>query len=202
MPDSSDQNATSGQYFFFAGILLLIGGLLEWVLGNTFPATVFTTFGGFWLSFGATLTPFFNAMAAYDAAATPAGTTPPAFYASYAFFLLFMGVLCLVYAICALRTNVVFVVIFVTLIFTFGFLAAAYWYAASGNLHLSHVYTVAGGAFAFVTAMAGWWLFFALMFESVDFPISIPVGDLSTLMKGRSEKIKEKEARNERPHEA
>lgn len=134
-------------------------------------------------------------MAAYSTADTPAGTVAPSFYASYAFFLLFMGVLCLVYAVCALRTNVVFLTIFVTLVFVFGFLAAAYWYAAMGDAHRAATYTIVGGAFAFVTSCAGWWIFLALMFEAVDFPIAIPVGDLSTLLKGRSEREKERKGR-------
>lgn len=45
-----------------------------------------------------------------------------------------------------------------------------------------------GGATAFVTAMLGWYLFFALCFAAVDFPIQLPVGDLSTTIKGYSEK--------------
>ena len=44
-----------------------------------------------------------------------------------------MGVLCLVYLICALRTNIVFLVIFATLVLAFGFLAGAYWQLAQGN---------------------------------------------------------------------
>lgn len=44
---------------------MLIGGILEWVLGNSFPATVFCSFGGFWFSYGATLIPAFAAYATY-----------------------------------------------------------------------------------------------------------------------------------------
>ncbi len=52
----------------------------------------------------------------------------------------------------------------------------------------------AGGAFTFVTSMAGWWIFFAIMLASLDFPFSIPVGDLSHIIKGASEKQKVKDA--------
>ena len=40
----------------------------------------------------------------------------------------------------------------------------------------------------FVSAAAGWWILFALVFASVDFPIQLPVGDLSHIIKGTSEK--------------
>lgn len=32
-------------YFFFGGILMLIGAIGEWIVGNTFPFVVFGTFG-------------------------------------------------------------------------------------------------------------------------------------------------------------
>jgi hypothetical protein len=39
----------------------------------------------------------------------------------------------------------------------------------------------AGGACAFGAAMCGWYLFYALMLASVNFPIQLPVGDLSNI---------------------
>jgi uncharacterized protein len=42
-----------------------------------------------------------------------------------------MGVLCLVFLICALRTNIVFVVIFLTLVIAFILLTIAYWAMAA-----------------------------------------------------------------------
>lgn len=50
-----------------------------------------------------------------------------------------------VYMILALRTNVVFFLIFFTLVLAFGFLTAAYWYAAEGKA-LAAKMLVAGGA--------------------------------------------------------
>lgn len=55
----------SGTYYFFGGLLQLLGGFLEWVLGNTFPSVVFCTFGAFFLSFAATLSPSFAAFSTY-----------------------------------------------------------------------------------------------------------------------------------------
>lgn len=47
------------------GLLMFVGGILEWVLGNSFASVVFCTFGGFWFSYGATLVPSFGAYGAY-----------------------------------------------------------------------------------------------------------------------------------------
>lgn len=78
----------------------------------------------------------------------PLGLKTPGFNASFAFFLVFMGasgptillyrerngltvvcvgLVCLVFLICSLRTNIVFFLIFLSLIGAFGCLAGAYW---------------------------------------------------------------------------
>lgn len=46
------------------------------------------------------------------------------------FWLLFMGLLCFVYLIGSLRTNICFFMIFLTLVFAFGLLTGAYWMIA------------------------------------------------------------------------
>lgn len=97
-----------------------------------------------------------------------------------AFFLLWMGVLCFLYMICALRTNIVFVVIFATLVPAFGCLAGAYWHNALGNAGTANTLLVAAGACTFVTDVAGWWIFFAIMLASLDFPFQLP-GEFYTL---------------------
>ena len=108
---------------------MIIGGVLEWVLGNSFPATVFCSFGGFWFSYGATLIPAFGTYAMYAPAdGIPAdGLATTGFNASLGFFLLFMGLLSTIFLVCALRTNVAFVVIFFALQFCFYLLTAAFW---------------------------------------------------------------------------
>jgi uncharacterized protein len=44
--------------------------------------------------------------------------------------------------------------------------------------------------------MFGWYLFLAEMFAIVDFPIQLPVGDLSHIIKGASERAAAKKAHN------
>lgn len=44
---------------------------IQFVLGNTFPFIVFGSFGAFWLTFAATLQPFYSAFENY--AGTPVG---------------------------------------------------------------------------------------------------------------------------------
>lgn len=96
------------------------------------------------------------------------------FNASWGFFLLFMGLLCLIYTVCALRTNLVFVGILGGLVPTFGLLAAAYWHLAQENAATAQSCQVAGAAFAFVVCVLGWYIFTSIMLASLDFPFSLP----------------------------
>ncbi|KAH8672294.1 GPR1/FUN34/yaaH family-domain-containing protein [Ilyonectria robusta] len=187
--------ATIAVYFFMGGVLMLLSGIMEWVLGNSFPSIVFCSFGCFWLAFGGTLNPSFAAFSSYapaDAKSPAEGMATRGFNASLGFWLVFMGLLAVVYLICALRTNVVFVIIFFTLIPAFALLTGAFWVLAedyTGNADLANKLFVAAGAILFCTCAAGWYILVAIMFEIVDFPIQLPVGDLSSVIQGRSGRI-------------
>ncbi|KAF2091560.1 GPR1/FUN34/YaaH-class plasma membrane protein-like protein [Saccharata proteae CBS 121410] len=181
--------ASIGVYFFFGGLLMILGGLGEFIIGNTFPFVVFCSFGAFWLGFAATLQPFYNAYGAYSTTGNAAdGLATVGFRSSFAFFFLAMGLMCLIYLVCALRTNIVFVLIFLSLVVAFSLLAGAYWQFSNGNMALSNRLTVGAGATVFTTCAFGWWIFFAIMLAALDFPFQIPVGDLSTFIKGASER--------------
>ncbi|KAF4465221.1 GPR1 [Fusarium albosuccineum] len=179
-------------YFFMGGLLMVLAGIGEWILGNTYPSTVFASFGGFYLTFGGILNPSFAAFSSYappDATSAAEGMTTKGFNASLGFFLLSMGLLSIVYLICALRTNVVFVVIFASLVPALFILVGAFWVWAedyAGNTALAMKLCEAAGALLFVTAMAGWYIFLAILLAVVDFPFQLPVGDLSNVIKGKS----------------
>lgn len=91
-----------------------------------------------------------------------------------AYFFICMGMLCLVYLVCSLRTNLVFFLIFFTLVPAFGLLAGGYLEAAKGRTDLLPKLLEAAGAFAFVTCLCGWYIFFVIMLASVDFPLELP----------------------------
>lgn len=162
-------------------------------MGNTFPFVVFGTFGSFWLAFGATLQPTYNAYGAFssDPSDPAKGLNSPTFNASFgefgpiemsfyvtnrilAYFMLIMGVLCFVFLICSIRTNVVFFLIFLLLVPAFGCLAGAYWSLAEGKSSTANTLLIAAGALTFVVDMLGWWIFAAIMLASLDFPFQLP----------------------------
>ena len=128
--------------------------------------------------------PFYNAQAAYGSDA--AGKA--AFSLSFMYFMLWFGILCVVYTVAALRTNICLVLILFVFDIAFPLLTCAYYFGAHGQAAKALNCQKAGGAFAFIGGLVGWYLFISLVLEGVDFPISLPVGDLSHIIKGRSEK--------------
>ncbi|PKX90437.1 transcriptional activator of ethanol catabolism AlcS [Aspergillus novofumigatus IBT 16806] len=175
--------AFTGPTIFLGGGLLVLTSILEFTLGNTFPCVVFGTIGAFWFAFGCTMTPAFNAAGPYSTSATDtvAGLSSPDFLNTYAFLFIWMGVLMLIFLICATRTNAVYVAIFMTLTLVFAFLSGAYWRLAVADAFVGNRLIVAAGASLFVASMLGFYLLVAQLFDSVGFPVRLPVGDLSRL---------------------
>ncbi|TPX18771.1 uncharacterized protein E0L32_011520 [Thyridium curvatum] len=161
--------ATIGSNYFLGGLLSIISGIMEWILGNTLISVVFFSFGGFYLATGADLTPTFNAIGAYappNATSPLEGAVTTGFNASY---------------VCALRTNVVYVGLFMMIIPTFGLLTGEYWVLAQdyfGNAALAHRLQVGAGACAFVVCIIAWYIEIFIMFETIGIA-TLPVGDLS-----------------------
>nr|DAA06460.1 TPA_inf: GPR1/FUN34/YaaH-class plasma membrane protein [Aspergillus terreus] len=184
-----DGAAHIGAYIFFGGILLLVGGLLELLIGNTFSAVVFMSFGAFYLTTAATLQPFYGAYAAYSPSTSDpaAGLTTEGFNASYGFFLVFFGVLNFIFLVCSFRTNLVLVWILFTVVLGVGLLVGAYFQTAMQDARLAHKLQVGGGAVLFATCLGGWYLLFSLLLAAVDFPLSLPVGDLSHLVPSQTQ---------------
>lgn len=79
-----------------------------------------------------------------------------------------------IYLVCALRTNLGFVVIFLGLMLTFCFLSGAFWQLAEGNEALGNRLVVGGGACGFVATASGWYLFAGILLDSLHFPFSLP----------------------------
>ncbi|KAK4076431.1 hypothetical protein H0G86_001580 [Trichoderma simmonsii] len=169
--------ATIGFTYFFGGLLQLIASVLEFILGNTFPFVVFGSFGAFWVGFGATQTPSFNAQGFFQSGQD--GTDISEFYASYAFGLIFTAVLVAIYTICATRLNVVFVCLFFTLTLALICLAVSYWCIAHGNDVVGGRLSKTGGALTFVVCFLAWYYLIGLMLDAVNFPLRVPVGDLT-----------------------
>ncbi|GAA5907718.1 hypothetical protein JCM6882_008955 [Rhodosporidiobolus microsporus] len=168
----------TGAMYFMGGLGLMVAGLLEWILGNTFPFIVFFSFGSFWLSFGYLLQP------SQGIAASLAENTVD-YNGGIAAYLIWWSVLVLVYLVGSIRTNVVFILLFSFLEITFWLLVAVYIRLTYGATDVTGIMRAAG-AFALLTCVMGWYLLTVLIFDSVGIPVKLPIGDMSDVWASRA----------------
>jgi len=145
---SSSAIGIVGAFYILGGVCMILAGLLEWVLGNTFPFVVFTTFGGFWVSFAVLNDPSVGVLAAYSATGNATeGSANSVFAEGFAVYLICWGVLVFIYLLGSLRTNIVFVLLFTVLDVAFFLLAAGYFRIGEGRDPTALL--KAGGVFGF-----------------------------------------------------
>lgn len=168
----------AGPAYLIGGIGLYLAGIGEFILGNTFAFIVFASFGGFWSSYGFFVQPSQGIAAAIGAASTD-------FNGGFAMYLVWWAVTTAIYLVTALRTNVVFVLLFFFLEITFDLLIAAYIDIGYGNVGRLDAILKTAGVFAFLTTLTGWYLFIVLMFGSTGIPFQLPIGDLSGFLSGK-----------------
>jgi len=185
-------------FIFFGGMLQIIGGTMEWILGNTFPSVLFFTYGAFWLVQGATLQPFYCVGGAYSPTGNCAeGATTPEYFATVGFYLVCLAMVSLIFTICAIRVNVVLFSALFFLVIAFGSLAGTYFHLALGNVAIASKLQTCGGAFTLILSLFVWYLLLVQMLEAVDFPFTLPVGDLTSIVPGKSLRTP---ARRDREH--
>ncbi|EJD54292.1 hypothetical protein AURDEDRAFT_94924 [Auricularia subglabra TFB-10046 SS5] len=190
---SASAVAELGGYYACAGIGLWVTAIFEWVAGNTFPMVVFGSFGGFWLSFAMTVSPSMGIAASFappgvtdTIAAVTAGQATRAYNSGLGLYFLTWGIVCALYTIVALRTNIPFVIVFLSLTFSFPLVAAGYFYQGQGNTDFAAQLFIAGGAFGFITSLSGFYIDIHLLLAAVDFPVNVPIFDLSHLIRSRT----------------
>jgi hypothetical protein len=96
-----------------------------------------------------------------------------------------------VFLLGSLRTNLIFVLLFVSATTAFGFGTAGVYYTGTGNPSATWC-IVATGACFFACDVLGWYLFLAQMIQMMELPFpDLPVFDLSTVIKAKSRTPKE-----------
>ncbi|KAI8084268.1 GPR1/FUN34/yaaH family-domain-containing protein [Gilbertella persicaria] len=142
VPASGPNEVVVGLALFYGGVVQILAGMWEFRTGNTFGATAFSSYGGFWLSFACILIPGFNITAAYTDSAVLEKSLG-IYLMSWA---LFTGLL----LIASHRSSVGLMSLFFFLFITFTLLAAA-------KFNDSLTTQVAGGAFGVITALIAWY---------------------------------------------
>ncbi|KAI9650323.1 hypothetical protein NHQ30_000336 [Ciborinia camelliae] len=186
---SSPQSLVSlgGAFYTFGGVAMSIAGIAEFILGNTFPFTVFMTFGVHWLYLGFLNDPLHNVVDSY--ATTLKGVDVPGAFsqahnAGQGNYAVVMSLICALFFCASLRTNVPFVLLLFTLVFLFGFLATAYYSLGynptlAGLEQATYYFKIAGG-FGAVSITMGWYLAIITACASTGIPCPLPVFDLSS----------------------
>ncbi|KAF7586603.1 hypothetical protein BBP40_008630 [Aspergillus hancockii] len=177
-------------FIFFGGFIQILGGIGEWIIGNTFSCALFFTYGTFWIVQGTSLIPFFATGLLYSPTSNVMdGMQTPSYNATVAYYYVSLTILTFVYTICSIRTNVCLFTALFLLVIAFALFAGTHFQLALGHAALAARLQYAAGAFSLALVLPVWHIFVAQMLEAVDFPIAIPVGDLSTITLGRSQKI-------------
>jgi succinate-acetate transporter protein len=110
-------NVVIGMALFYGGLAQLLAGMWEFATGNTFGATAFSSYGGFWLSFATLFIPDSGIAAAY--ATGPAGQEHDAL----GIYLLSWMVVTFLFFIGSLRKSIGLTALFFFLTLTFMVLA-------------------------------------------------------------------------------
>ncbi|KAK1922478.1 GPR1/FUN34/yaaH family-domain-containing protein [Papiliotrema laurentii] len=160
----STPNVVLGMALGYGGLVQLIAGVEEWACGNTFGATAFSSYGGFWFSFAALYIPQFEIAKAY--------ASEREFANAVGIYLISWALITLIFLIASLRSSVALVSLFFMLHLTF-------WLLAAGELAPSPNCGKAGGITGVITAFIAMYTALAGMLTKDTSHFIVPVGDLS-----------------------
>ncbi|KZS91706.1 Gpr1 family protein [Sistotremastrum niveocremeum HHB9708] len=139
-----EPNIVIGMALGVGGLAQLLAGMWEFACGNTFGATAFSSYGGFWFAYASVLIPGTGILDAYN------GTTD--LDNALGFFLLAWFIFTFIMLMASLRSNLGLVFLFFFLDLTFMFLMIGSFLPAKVNI------TKAGGGFGIVTAFIAYYV--------------------------------------------
>ncbi|CAF1507546.1 unnamed protein product, partial [Rotaria sordida] len=132
--------------------------------GNTFGAVAFSSYGGFWLSFGAIHIAAFNFLVGYKDISV-LNNALGVFFLSWAIFTGLMTLSCL-------RTNLITIGLFFSLFLCFVLLSSSKFLQSHQNLQR------ASGAFGLLSATFAWYSAFAHLLNKSDWFFKLPLFEI------------------------
>ncbi|EMD00354.1 hypothetical protein BAUCODRAFT_161374 [Baudoinia panamericana UAMH 10762] len=170
----------AGIFFFVGPVLLILGTIFEWIMGNFFSMMVQSLFSVFWLSFGLLQLPSLGIAAAYSPTGDAAeGAISVGYTSTVGLYLIVWGFALFTFWIFTLKTNTVFAGIFLFVTIAAWILAGAYFELGKGHFEMATKLQKTGGALLFIVAALGWYMTFVIMAAEMRLGINFPVGDLS-----------------------
>lgn len=162
--DITHPNVIVGMAFGFGGLVQLLAGMWEFASGNTFGATAFSAYGGFWLSFGLIYWPSSGILSAAYGSGELASALGIYLIAWFVFtFLMLLG---------TLKSSMALFSVFFFLTITFMLLAIGE-FLENNSVHK------AGGALGLVTAFCAFYTGISGVLTPETSYFSLPTGDLS-----------------------
>ncbi|KAI8094320.1 GPR1/FUN34/yaaH family-domain-containing protein [Thamnidium elegans] len=155
----------TGLAIFYGGLVQLLAGMWEFKTGNTFGATAFSSYGGFWLSFAMIYIPGTDIIGSY-------GKDADLMNKSVGYFLLGWTIFTGIMLIASHRSNVGLISLFFFLFITFILLTA-------GKLNHSITCNIAGGALGIVTAFIAWYNALAGLLTKESSYFTLPLGRIN-----------------------
>lgn len=159
---------------------MVVSAQWELVLGNSFGYTCLSAFGLFYGGFGAILTPLFGVKASY-------GDDMVQYNNALGFFVTMWTVFNTFFFIGSIPINLVYAGIFGFVELAFALIAAGYFALADGYAERSEALLKAGGVFAFLAGLLGYYTVGHLMCQTTLF-FSFPMGDTSRFFVRTSER--------------
>lgn len=136
-------NIVVGLAMFYGGLVQLLAGMWEMALENTFGALALSSYGGFWMLFGAINIPWFGIIAAYE-------DDPRSLEVGIGFFLLGWTLFTFMILLATVKSTILFFSLFLFLDLTFLMLSI-------GHLSPSTGCNRAGGVLGVITAFILWY---------------------------------------------
>lgn len=140
-------NVVVGPAMFYGGIVQVMAGIWEIACENTFGGTALSSYGGFWMSYGAINIPWFGIQDAYKG-------NEEQFANAMGFYLLAWSIFTYGLCICTMKSTVMFFLLFFLLGHTFLLLSI-------GSFSGKEGITRAGGILGIVVAFVAWYNAFA-----------------------------------------
>lgn len=154
-----------GLALFYGGVVQLVAGIQEFRAGNTFGATAFCSYAGFWLALGVVLLP----PSGLEAALIKEVTIAPAL----GVFLLGWTIFTLLMFLGTLRSNLALMAVFGVLFLTFLCLTIGWLVNASGGF--GNTWIAIGGWLGILTALLAWYTALAGLLASAHSAFTLPV---------------------------
>ncbi|KAJ5749686.1 hypothetical protein N7533_006714, partial [Penicillium manginii] len=178
-------NMIVGPALAYGGLVQLLAGMWEMAIGNTFGATVLSSYGGFWISLAITFIPGgFNIEGALIEADNG---SPIMFYNAFAIYLMGWFIFTFLIMLCTVKSTVAFFSLFFFVDLAILLIALGYFLPTAEGLPNPKLLE-AGGLFALLGAFLAWYNAFAGIADNSNSFFLVPVVHFPWSEKKRNER--------------